>query len=292
MQQATHALDGGQRQDEKIAIVRPIGTADRSDLEIRWNTWMVTSKGLSPNTVRLYRRTVQIAWDEIPEFLNATSDVLETWVQEKGGSPRTVGNRICALTNFYRFLVKTKQRPDNPAAELDRPKSPKGLPKPILDIPAALKALDGADERANTYGSIPRRVGETRDMAVFLIETGLRIHEAVALNETVPVGNTLRLRGKGAKDAIIPLTQRAQDALNRLGGQWPIGARATQRRFEKAGFHPHQCRHTRGTLMAEAGRDLGDIQAMLRHSSPATTLVYAQWNTDRVAKALEGTSNY
>jgi integrase len=94
----------------------------------------------------------------------------------------------------------------------------------------------------------------------------------------------MEILGKGARAATIPVTPRAQEARNRLGS-WPIGARAPQRRFEKAGIHPHQCRHWRGTSMAESGADLGDIQDMLRHASPATTLGYAAWSVDRVRTA-------
>lgn len=285
--QVLPARDGVPAEIEKISPFAGVGVA-RQNYHSLWQTWLDVEKGLAVNTRKLYGRTCEIAARDLGALENLSSEDLRAWLHSKKGRPGTVGNRLCALTSFYSFLVRTGVRPDNPCDKLDRPKQHKGLPKPIADIPAALKALDDADVRANERGSIPRRVGETRDLAVFLIETGLRIHEAVQLNEPVPCGSTLRLRGKGSRDAIIPLTQRAQDALNRLGGRWPIGARATQRRFERGGFTPHQCRHTRGTTMAQAGKDLGDIQAMLRHASPATTLIYTAWSTDRVAAALEG----
>lgn len=273
-------------------IGRKDGVGDASqNLRASWLVYLEREKNLAPATLRLYGRTVERAAQELGPLENLTVEPIRAWLHSKIGAPGTTSNRISALTSFYKFLVRTDVRPDCPTDKLDRPKHEKGLPRPIVDIEAALKLLDAADVRANDKGSIPRRVGETRDMAVFLIETGLRIHEAVVLNEPVPCGPTLRLKGKGRKDAIIPLTPRAREALDRLGGQWGanrIGTRATQRRFERADFSPHMCRHTRGTLMAQAGKDLGDIQAMLRHASPATTLIYSAWSTDRVAKALEG----
>lgn len=258
---------------------------DRATLMKSWLTWMEVSRGLLPNTIRLYTRTVELCWDEVEDLPNATSETLENWVQSKGGRAGTVGNRICALNCLFRFLVKTKRRPDNPASELDRPKQHKGLPKPVRNLEEVLRKLDESDMKANQYSSIPRRIGETRDMAVFLAETGLRIHEAVALNEQVPVGETLTLIGKGYKEAILPLTQIARECLDRLEGRWPIKARATQRRFEKAGIHPHQLRHHLGCSLAASGCDLGEIQDLLRHSSPATTRTYAAYSMDRLRAA-------
>ena len=274
-------------QNRTLEVVPEVETPD---YQADWLRWLEIEKNLAPNSIKLYARTVEILTEDLgaPEFL--TTDALRVWLHAKGGKAGTVSNRISGLTSFYNYLVRIDVRLDNPCDKIDRPKAIRGLPRPIEDIEPTLQRLDRADEKANLKGSQPRRVGETRDMAVFLIETGLRIHEAVALNVTVPCGPTLRLRGKGRKDAILPLTDRAREALDRLGGKWPVKARATQRRFERADFSPHMCRHTRGTLMAQAGKDLGDIQAMLRHASPATTLIYAAWSTDRVRAALDGIS--
>jgi site-specific recombinase XerD len=251
-----------------------------------WKVWMVKEKGMLPNTVRLYSRTIEVFEREVGEPAVQDTDTIRDWLLRKGGASGTFSNRLSGLRSYYRYLVKRKIRPDDPTFDIEAPRRRKGLPKPIRNLEEALARLDAADVTANEKGAIPRRVGQTRDMAVFLCETGLRIHEAVQLNEPTPCGDTLTLIGKGAKEAIIPLTPKAREALDRLGGKWPIGARATQRRFERADFSPHQCRHTRGTSMAEAGCDLGDIQAMLRHSSPATTLVYSAWSTSRVRDAL------
>lgn len=248
----------------------------------QWKTWMEVSRGLLPKTRTLYVSQVSKAAADLGDLTHLNTEDLEQWITRKGGSGSSVSNRISALACFYKFLVKTKVRPDNPALELDRPKRHKGLPRPVQDLDEALASLDALDFKRD------RRVGETRAMVVFLCETGLRIHEAVAINVPVPAGDVLRLIGKGAKEAIIPLTDKAREAIDFLGGRWPVGIRATQRRFELATprFSPHMCRHWRGTSMADAGADLGDIQAMLRHASPATTLTYAAWSTDRVRAAL------
>lgn len=251
-----------------------------------WLVWMSKEKGLQPSSIRLYKRVVEVFEAEVGEPSAAETEDIRTWLHSKGGASGTFGNRLSGLRSYFRFLVRTGQRLDDPTMGIDAPRRHKGLPKPVRDLEATLEKLDEVDRKANMWGHEPRPVGQSRAMAVFLCETGLRIHEAVALNVPVPAPSQLQVHGKGAKDAMIPLTDKAREALDFLGGTWPIKARATQRRFEKAGFHPHQCRHYRGTSMAEAGCDLGDIQHMLRHSSPATTLVYAAWSVDRVRNAL------
>jgi site-specific recombinase XerD len=260
-----------------------------SELLAGWCTWMEISRNHAPNTIKLYRRVVEIfseSFDLLSE--DVTEEAIQAWVQQRGGSSSTVSNRISGLASFYRYAKKMKLRLDNPVTDLDRPKRTKNLPKPVEDLEQVLMLLDEADRRANEVGSIPRRVGETRDMAVFLCQTGLRIHEAVACDWPVPCPPQMKIRGKGRKDAILPVTDKAREAWDRLGGRWPIGARATQRRFERAGITPHMCRHWLGSTMAANGRDLGDIKAALRHENMQTTLGYAAWGTDRVRAAMEG----
>lgn len=259
----------------------------------RWADYLGKEKGLSPNSITVYARHMRAAAEVIgddPRVLD--TDALRGWLHSAGGSISTFSSRISGLGSFYKWLVTTKQRMDNPMTGIDHPKQPKGLPHPVENLDITLDMLDELDRRANRNAATmkclkPRKVGETRAMTVFLCETGLRISEAVKLKLPVPAPDHIRVsEGKGNKDAIIPLTPLGREAWNFLEGRWPINARGTQRRFAEAGFTPHQCRHWRGTSMSEAGCDLGDIQAMLRHASPATTLIYSAWATDRVRDAL------
>lgn len=278
MQQATPATT-----DLRVVPVETFEQAFQA-----WLDWM-NYRELSPNTIKLYSRTVEVAQVELGDLRDLEQEELDAWIQAKGGKAGTKGNRICALTSFYRFLVKTKRRIDNPATELERPKLHKRLPKPVENLEAALKRLDEEDEIANIKGAIPRRVGETRDMAVFLCETGLRIHEAVKCNWPVPCPTEMTIIGKGSKEAMIPITQKAQDAWNRLDGKWPIGARATQRRFEKAGelaFTPHQCRHWRATSLVRAGVPIATVSKIMRHENIQTTMGYSQFAQDMFREAL------
>ena len=252
-----------------------------------WDTWMEVSRGLSPNTRKLYRRSVESAQRDLGDLLEQTTESLERWVQSKKGSAGTVANRISALTSYYRFLVKSKHLPANPASELDRPRQRRGVPKPVADLDKVLDLLDEVDRRANLWGASERKVGESRAMATFLAETGLRIHEAVALEVPGPCPRSVPIIGKGNKEAIILLTESAREAMDFLGGRWPIGARATQRRFKKAGTHPHAFRHLFATRLVQKGVEIGTVSKLCRHSSPAITMGYAAYATDLLWAALE-----
>ena len=251
-----------------------------------WVAWCELSRGLLPATIRLYRRTVELAGKDL-DLLSATQADLERWLQTKGGKAGTYANRICALTSFYRYCLKYGHRADDPTNGLERPKQRRGVPKPVEDLGGVLAQLDELDHRANIYGAIPRRVGETRAMASFLANTGLRIHEAVALNVETPAPRSITIIGKGHKEAIVPLNDKAREALDFLGGRWPIGARATQRRFEKVGIHPHQLRHTFCTALVRAGVEIGTVSKLARHSSPSTTMIYAAYDQSRLEAAVD-----
>lgn len=273
------------------AVPQAAVTPETSYLIEEWATWLRDTKNCATGTVRLYRSTVEDAHKTLPGLVTASPEVLERFVQDKGGAPSTILNRCCALTSFFRFLVKYKYRSDNPAAEIDRPKIPQRIPKPIKNIKAVLDAMDREDQIANQYApGSKRRVGETRDMAVFLFKTGLRIHEAVKFDAPVPCPEEWIVIGKGNKEELIQLDDQAREIWDRLGGKWPIGARGTQRRFEKIRHiervTPHMWRHTLATVLVEEGVEIGRVSKVMRHSSPTTTMGYAAFSKKQNREAL------
>lgn len=265
------------------------------ELMTEWQEWM-EHRTMAPTTRRLYARVVQVALREIDDLPNAATETLEMWVERKGGSPSSFSNRCSALTSFFRFMVKRKYRRDNPANEIDRPKRPKRIPKPVRNIDAVLDALDEEDRVANDKGAFPRRVGETRDMAVFLLRTGLRIHEAVKFDAPVPCPDKWLMIGKGDKEANLLLDDESRECWNRLEGKWPVGARATQRRFEKVRHiervTPHMWRHTLATLMVRGGVEIGAVSKVMRHESVATTMGYSAYAEEQTRSALRVLESY
>lgn len=257
----------------------------------RWVDYLGKEKGLAPTSIKLMRSHLKQLQAEVedPRVLQ-TSDI-RAWLHGKPGAPATFASRLTSCRGFYRWLVITKQRIDDPTMGIQAPKKLKGMPRPVENLEDALDVLDELDVRNNVNAArIPclkeRPVGQSRAMAVVLCETGLRISEAKSLSLPVPAPDEIRIVGKGGKHAIIPLTDDARDAWDFLGGVWPVGIRATQRRFVEAGFTPHQCRHWRASSMAAAGCGQGEIQTLLRHENSDTTKIYMAFSTARVRDAL------
>ena len=185
---------------------------------------------------------------------------------------------------------------DDPAILAARaPKAPRRLPRPVA-AKAAAAMLDhaGADH--------PEPWIAARDVAVLTLlwGAGLRISEALGLNRRdAPLGETLRIVGKGGKERIapiLPIARKAVDAylalspfetsdddplfLGARGGR--LNPRLIQKAMERARLSlglpasatPHALRHSFATHLLEAGGDLRAIQELLGHASLSTTQVY------------------
>lgn len=213
-----------------------------------WLTWLEHEKGRQPTTRKLYERTLQILESDTsglgPLETLETSD-LRSWLHSKGGSPGTWGNRVAALRSFYGYLVERNVRIDDPSRRLEVPKGKPLAREPVRDLSAKLRELDELDAKRD------RRVGESRDMAVFLAYSGMRISDACGLSLKPPVPDKIVISSGGRRDRTIELPFEARSALDKLGGSFGIGARALQRRFEKVGFHPDQLRHWHRVNVAE-----------------------------------------
>lgn len=218
-----------------------------------WLTWLEHEKGREPTTRKLYERTVLMLERDMatvgPLEKLVTSD-LHAWLHSKRGSAASYGNRVAALRSFYGYLVERKMLLEDPTRRLEIPKRVPSSREPVRDLEAVLNALDRLDER------VGRRVGESRDMADFLAQTGMRISDACALSLTPPVPEQIVIPRGRRPDKTVDLSSRARAALDRLGGRFGIKPRALQRRFEKADFHPDQLRHWHRVNLAE--QDLRD----------------------------------
>lgn len=239
----------------------------------RYLLWIQTQRNLSPDTVQKYATCLRRLqeWLTVP-LAEASKADLDTFVSELGGAPSTVAGRMAAIRSFFRYLARLGLRPDDPSVVLQAPKRDKNLPRPIHNVDEVLALLDP----------------QTKAIATFLLETGLRISEACAVKLTPPAPDALMVKGKGRKDRLLPLTGAARAALDELGGEIPIGVRAVQKRLKKAfdGVTPHRFRHTFGTSLGTAGTDLGVIQDLMGHANPATTRGYTAYDLQRFREAL------
>jgi integrase len=205
-----------------------------------WLSWLEDDRQLAPTTCKLYERTIlRLERDFLGlcPLEKLTASDLRSWLHDRGGSTSSYGNRVAALKSFFGFLLMKGHIREDPANSLDVPKRGPSTREPVTDLMEKLRLLDELDARKD------RRVGESRDMARFLAETGMRISDACGLSLKPPTPPEISIPRRRRPDAIFKINDEARAAMDRLGGRFGIGARALQRRFEMAGFHPEQLRH-------------------------------------------------
>ena len=223
---------------------------------------------------------------------------------ERGNSPATRARKVSTLRTFFGYL-KTKRRliDDNIAEQLETPKI--GKRKPVYL---------SMDEATNFIQTIEHQQHNVRDhcMMTFLLHLGLRVSELCALDIDSLQGRRLSVVGKGDKERIVYLNDSCIQALElylqertsfKGQGDEPLFvsqkgtrfarqtvARIVKRINAQAGnskkITPHKLRHTSATLMYKAGVDIRSLQAILGHTSVATTQIYTHIEDDQIQEAI------
>ncbi|MCC5832055.1 MAG: tyrosine recombinase XerC [Chlamydiales bacterium] len=220
---------------------------------------------------------------------------------EKSTQKRTVVRRLSSLRTFFKFCVRQKLLEKSPAEELESPRLEKRIP-----LSLTYDQIQHLFDQPDTSCYLGYR---DRCIMELFYSSGLRVSELVALNRADFDRESLlvRLKGKGKKERVIPITKNAADwivsylehperhkdmdghlaqadpnaiFLNRLGTR--LTTRSVDRKFDKyltasglAGkVTPHTIRHTIATHWLENGMDLKTIQLLLGHTSLATTTIY------------------
>lgn len=306
--------------NERFAIGETFLTATLYSYIDSFIQYISRVQGLSPQTVRAYRSHLEAyaRWceKEHVEGLRVSVAELRGYLgdrQRLGDAPRTLAAHLSAIRSLYRWLNIEEIIDKDPAAALQSPKLPSTLPI-VLSTSQLDLLFDAVD------GSTP---GGVRDgtMLELLIASGARISELarLCLNDFDRSHQTLRLLGKGSKERIVPLYNKAFDSLdiyvrqarlallekahcsqsdtNRLfisdRGR-PMDAAALRRRFDllvrkaglPAGITPHTMRHTYATELLEGGADLRSVQELLGHSSLSTTQIYTHVSPERLRTAI------
>ena len=223
-------------------------------------------------------------------------EVVRTLMGE-GRSPRSVARAVACFRGFYRYLVVSGHRPNNPADDLAAPRAWQTLPK-FLTVEEVDRLLAAPDV------SHPRGLRD-RALIEVLYATGLRVSELVGLKpqDLNLESGYLTCTGKGRKQRMVPLGDEAAAWVERYvkeGRPQLLQRRASQRLFINArggsaltrvGFwkilkthgrqaglakslSPHVLRHSFATHLLERGADLRAIQMMLGHTDLSTTQIY------------------
>ncbi|MEQ8369764.1 MAG: site-specific tyrosine recombinase [Alphaproteobacteria bacterium] len=290
---------------------------------------LVAERGAAANTVDAYRRDLL----EFCRFMGGRSQTpqaadvedIRAWLQALNGaglSARTAARRLSSLRQFCRFLVSEGRRGDDPTAAIEGPRLPRALPKLLSesDVDRLLAAAKGSDQVAEEER--PRLLA----CVELLYATGLRVSELVSL----PLAAVRRdphfllVRGKGGRERMVPLSDRARDAVGvyltardrylprrgktanggRPESSWLFPSQSasghlTRQRFAQllkglgraAGLDtrrlsPHVLRHAFATHLLANGADLRSVQQMLGHRDIATTQIYTHVLAERLGRLV------
>lgn len=220
-------------------------------------------------------------------------------------SRSSIARQLSALRTFFRHLMREGVIDANPARGVATPKREKHLPSVMQPADVAL-LLEQPD--ANE----PLGVRD-RAFLELMYASGLRISELVGIDlDDIEIrARLVKVKGKGAKERIVPFGSKAEAALraylalrraatdetalfvNYKGER--ITARSVRRLFDKyvraaalrAGISPHTLRHSFATHLLNAGADLRGIQELLGHASLSTTQKYTHLNDWELLKVYK-----
>ncbi|MBK8859635.1 MAG: tyrosine recombinase [Sphingomonadales bacterium] len=277
----------------------------------RFLEMMAAEAGASKNTLLAYQRDL-VATSELLEGrlgVARTEDLsrlASAWCDLANSS---LARRSASLRRFFGFLADEGLRNDNPSSALARPTARRVLPK-ILSREDVDSLFAEIEVRLNRVGPVVRPL-RLLALVELLYGSGLRATELVSLDIRAIVADRpfAILRGKGGKERLVPVSDRARKAVSRwievrpTGSTWlfPSGKShlSRVRLFQMikelardAGIppervSPHVLRHAFATHLLEGGADLRALQTMLGHADIATTEIYTHVDSRRLVELVE-----
>ena len=285
--------------------------------------YLSTEKGLSMNSIDSYKRDIL----KFSAMLASRSKGLDSFsrsditdfigmLAEGGYTASSICRHISAIKGFCRFLLIERIIDEDPSENIQSPRKWERLPKAMShdEITEVLRV--STQSRGGEKRSLRRALSyRNATMLELLYSSGLRVSELVNLkvDDIHFEAGFLRVIGKGSKERIVPVHQRAIDRIKEyLKDYRPLllkrnyseyifltgrSAPMTRQRFwqtmksygKELGLEisPHTVRHTFATHLLEGGSDLRSLQKMLGHADIATTQIYTKVTMDRIKKIYQ-----
>lgn len=291
-----------------------VNADSKQDLE-DFKSYIIAEKNFSKHTAKAYCSDIlsflvwmdeqsceDINFSKVREYLH--------FIQKFNYKKTTIARKIASLRTFYKYLYRERKVDSNPAMNLTNPKRPKSLPK-FLTPDEVEQILN------NTKIETPAGY-RNRTILELLWATGMRISELSGLNfgDLNLEHNEIRVFGKGSKERIILVTDRAKNFLERYiesaRDLIPKGFPAPDKREDSPVFinntgyrlqtrtvrnvinevvekinlpkhvTPHMFRHSFATHLIENGADLRVVQELLGHASISNTQIYTHVSTQHL----------
>ena len=279
-------------------------------------------RGLSENSLLSYGRDLryflEFLQNEDVELSKVTASVLsnfEVWLKDRSLAMSSINRTNSAVKSFLIYCAREYDL-NLPTGEITSHKIARKLPK-ALTIEEVASLINSAQSLSEATS--------LRDVALLelLYSTGGRVSEIIGINindlAKVESDNefiqTIKLRGKGAKERIVPIGSFARTALdnylvrvrpglvaknvksesalflNSRGGRlsrqsaWNIVLEAAKASGLEGKVSPHVFRHSYATHLLDGGADIRVVQELLGHSSVTTTQIYTLVTIDKIRQS-------
>lgn len=270
----------------------------------KYKSYITLEQGLSNNTREAYLHDVEKLFtyfeDEKIDFLKVELEHFHSFavaLMDVGIGERSIARILSGVRSFYKFLVLDGYLEQDPTELLESPKIGKHLPE-VLSV-EEIDAIEGIIDVSTPEGQRDRAAIE------MLYSCGLRVSELcnLLLSDLYLDESFLRVTGKGNKQRLVPISERAirelkswfafRNSINiKPGEEDYVFISAARKKHlsritvfhnikvyaEQAGIQktisPHTFRHSFATHLLEGGANLRAIQTMLGHESISTTEIY------------------
>ena len=285
-----------------------------------FKTYLSVERNFSEHTVTAYCSDIVsfLLWLNGTDCLRVDFNKLREYlhfIQKFEYKKTTIARKTASIRTFYKFLYRERYIDNNPSVSLSAPKRPKSLPKFLTkeEVEQILNSI-----KIDTPAGFRNRV-----IVELLWATGMRVSELSSLNfgDLNLEENEIRVFGKGAKERIVLISDRAKNYLQQyiktarnlipqgyeLGEQTensPVFINSTGYRLQNNSIRnainavveqiklpkkvtPHVFRHSFATRLIENGADLRVVQELLGHAGISNTQIYTHISMKHMQEVYE-----
>jgi integrase/recombinase XerD len=281
---------------------------------------MSAERNAARNTIEAYRRDLGdyshfLAGRGVSAMTAQREDVVAylASLDAQGLAASSAARRLSALRQFHKFLCSDQIRADDPTRIVASPRTRRPLPG-VLSVAEVDRLLVTAESEANAEAAAQKKEAALRLYVLLelLYATGMRVSELVSLRRAAVMRDAsfLTITGKGNKERVVPVNDRARDAVKAWlavlpPGPWlfPAGgedgylsrqvfARDLKGLAGRAGISvarvaPHVLRHAFASHLLQGGADLRVVQTLLGHADIATTQIYTHVLDEKLRTLVE-----
>jgi integrase/recombinase XerD len=281
---------------------------------------MSAERNAARNTIEAYRRDLGdyshfLAGRGVSAMTAQREDVVAylASLDAQGLAASSAARRLSALRQFHKFLCSDQIRADDPTRIVASPRTRRPLPG-VLSVAEVDRLLVTAESEANAEAAPQKSEAALRLYVLLelLYATGMRVSELVSLRRAAVMRDAsfLTITGKGNKERVVPVNDRARDAVKAWlavlpPGPWlfPAGgeegylsrqvfARDLKGLAGRAGISaarvaPHVLRHAFASHLLQGGADLRVVQTLLGHADIATTQIYTHVLDEKLRTLVE-----